>query len=644
MPFEPRTFSQILDDMINYVRTNSTLTDFNRGSVIRTILETAALEDDEQYYQMVQILREFSFRTATGEGLVRRAADFNLVPLTASPAFGEILFMDTNLERSYLASNTSAGAGSLVVEDASVFSALTPPFDVRIGEGTSVQEDVEVSSITVATGTLTLTGTASNDHIGLSDASLSGIRDEFYLDSARVSYVSGDPDENINSGEVVAAPAVGELPQVRFLTTDSTILENGDFKSALVAVRAERPGIVGNVGPLRIVSFPTTVPFSGALVVNPSATGGGIEAETDAQFAERISLHIASLSRGTLIAIRNYLLQVEVAATGQRVARLGIVEEFVTDPELPGTGTVKIYIDDGTGSFVPESDAFAKGNLLSDPVPNPGASSISVNVTEGTFSSAGFLIIDPSDNAEVVEYTSYTGTPAVFQINGFTLLSHDDDDLVLEVEEVDDDVEEGQFFFDLGNIAVVEENFRLFSVVTVGYETTVTELVRFDPDIHTTLEGKDFLLNGGVGQIEILADSELPAGSGLYAYYENYTGLIELAQRTIDGDIRNPSDFPGVRSAGVKALVLPADRLVVNVTIRLIIEEGFDNTELRERADRVIRNYINGLGAGADFIVNEMIERVMGITGMFDLEVLLPTSNIVVPFDEVAIPGTIDVS
>ena len=60
MPFRRRVFTEILQDMIDHVLLNTPLTDFRIGSVIRTLLEAAALEDDEAYFQMAQLLRDFS--------------------------------------------------------------------------------------------------------------------------------------------------------------------------------------------------------------------------------------------------------------------------------------------------------------------------------------------------------------------------------------------------------------------------------------------------------------------------------------------------------------------------------------------------------------------------------------------------------
>ena len=45
MAFSPRTFQEILTEMIAYVQSRTLISDFSVGSVVRTMLEAAALED-----------------------------------------------------------------------------------------------------------------------------------------------------------------------------------------------------------------------------------------------------------------------------------------------------------------------------------------------------------------------------------------------------------------------------------------------------------------------------------------------------------------------------------------------------------------------------------------------------------------------
>lgn len=91
MTFRRRIYSEILDDMVQHLLQNTALTDFRVGSVIRTILEAAALEDDTCYFEMAQLLRSFSFTSATGVELDRRLQDFDLEREPAAPALGEVV-------------------------------------------------------------------------------------------------------------------------------------------------------------------------------------------------------------------------------------------------------------------------------------------------------------------------------------------------------------------------------------------------------------------------------------------------------------------------------------------------------------------------------------------------------------------------
>ncbi len=643
MPFEPRTFTQIVSDSIEFVRTNSKITDYNRGSITRTFLEAAGMEDDEQYYQMVQLLKEFSYRTASSSGLVRRAADFDINPLAAAPGSGNVIFMDNGLERTYISSASLSGGTSLItVEDAGVFSALTPPFTALIAEGQPEEETVTVSAFDAGANTVTLSTPTLNTHTGLGSSTFDEIRDEFFLDAARISYVSGDADRTINAGQIVAAPAVGELSEVRFLTAGIGTISNGDFKSDLVQIRAKRSGLTGNVGPLRVINFPVTRPFADAVVINPLATGGGLPAETVAQFATRISETLASLSSGTVIAIRNGLREVQVPSTGQRVARVSILEEFVRDRTLPGDGLVKAYVDDGSGAFIPGVNVFGQGNLFSDAVSD--APELNVLITEGSFAARGFIIVDPNGTPEILEYSSITpGSPNVFNLVGTTTAEHEANKIVLQIEQVTDDSPANRRIYVVNNIAIIENTFRLFKVETLG-SLVITELSQFIPNSSVDITSADYFLNEGKGHVEIFTASVPMQGSSIYVYYNYYEGLIERAQRTLNGDLENEVEFPGVASGGVKALVIPASSISIDIDIELVLLEGFNRNELVERADRVTRNYVNGLEPGADFIRHEMIERVMGIAGMFDLRVNDPATNVVVDPESVAIPGTIRVT
>jgi hypothetical protein len=74
--FTPRTFEEILGEMVDRLIATTPLTDINFGSIWTTLLEASAQEDDEQYFQMLEIIRGFSLDTTSGTDLDNRAFEY----------------------------------------------------------------------------------------------------------------------------------------------------------------------------------------------------------------------------------------------------------------------------------------------------------------------------------------------------------------------------------------------------------------------------------------------------------------------------------------------------------------------------------------------------------------------------------------
>lgn len=89
MAFDIRSYAQVLDGMIQHVRgTTDKVTDFNVGSVARTLLEAPALEIDEAYQTLYYSLLE-AIPTALYQGF-----GFGILP--ATPAGGLVEFTLTS--------------------------------------------------------------------------------------------------------------------------------------------------------------------------------------------------------------------------------------------------------------------------------------------------------------------------------------------------------------------------------------------------------------------------------------------------------------------------------------------------------------------------------------------------------------------
>lgn len=79
------TFSVIISRLMTYLQANtSRITDYNRGSVTRTLLEAVALEMDKLYFQLERLQNSFFLRTSVGDDLDEKANDLGLERVVAT--------------------------------------------------------------------------------------------------------------------------------------------------------------------------------------------------------------------------------------------------------------------------------------------------------------------------------------------------------------------------------------------------------------------------------------------------------------------------------------------------------------------------------------------------------------------------------
>jgi len=153
------------------------------------------------------------------------------------------------------------------------------------------------------------------------------------------------------------------------------------------------------------------------------------------------------------------------------------------------------------------------------------------------------------------------------------------------------------------------------------------------------VRGTDYELNAAKGQIELLSTGAVPAmlvGYGARANYRYYTGLIQETQRIIDGDPATPTRRPGVRAAGVQVFVKAPATVFQTVTGGITVLPDFDPLLVGNEVESAVQDYVNTLDIGADVIVSEIIERAMGVGGMFDISLTAPTANQVILANQVA--------
>jgi phage-related baseplate assembly protein len=120
--------------------------------------------------------------------------------------------------------------------------------------------------------------------------------------------------------------------------------------------------------------------------------------------------------------------------------------------------------------------------------------------------------------------------------------------------------------------------------------------------------------------------------------------LLAYVQKVIDGDPLDRANFPGMVAAGIRALAIAPSAVVPSVEAVLALEAGTNRSSAIASAVLAVQNYINTRGISGDIIRNEIIERLMGVAGVVDVTLILPSSNIVVLDDEIPRITTLNIN
>jgi uncharacterized phage protein gp47/JayE len=599
MTLTPRTFEQILLDMINYVRANTTISDFSVGSVTRTFLEACALEDDEQYFQMVKLLDSFRISSASGTDLDQRAADYNMLRLSAKESSGFAQFVNNALTKNTLATNSMAGSTSLTLTDGTSFPIAPANFNIRIGEGTPQVEDaIVISHTTAGVNFLTLSVALTQDHTA----------DE------QVAVVFGT-DISISQGLQIQVPPTNFNNAIKFTTQSSAIIVTGNYHSSLVPIKSIELGLVNNVPAGKVSQFVSSGPFSGAGVTNVSATSGGRNVETDEEFRGRILRRFDELSKGTPFAIENGVIGIEDPLTGIRVASARLKEDFALLNHV-------LYVDDGTG--------------MTPTVVNMGATSFAgaavatvttnIKVVDATnFPDAGILILSPGDAAktEVATYSSKSiGASSYLILDVPVAKNHSSNEEVLLVEEVCSGAESGQKYFRLINWPIRLNTYRIFDNNS-GIYTSLTE-------------GTDYFINRSNGEVQYL-QLGLQPGTKVYAHYSYVTGLLQVVQKVLNGDPANRTAFPGLVAAGIIVNVDTATKRKIPIYVTTVIGVGFDGNTVRQEVKTAVESYVNSLKMGDNLVLARIIEIAMLVSGVTNVAVKDPAQDQIILENELPV-------
>ena len=140
---------------------------------------------------------------------------------------------------------------------------------------------------------------------------------------------------------IPAGTTVQTVTGVQFLTTQAATLEPGST-SVSVPVTAVLSGTTGNVAAGTITQFVTAVPGIDT-VTNPTAFTNGVNPESDSAVRSRFVTYIASLQKGTKLAVTAAVLGVQQGLTYNLV-------EFQTEAGVSALAYFYVVVNDGTGN------------------------------------------------------------------------------------------------------------------------------------------------------------------------------------------------------------------------------------------------------------------------------------------------------
>lgn len=145
-------------------------------------------------------------------------------------------------------------------------------------------------------------------------------------------------------------------------------------------------------------------------------------------------------------------------------------------------------------------------------------------------------------------------------------------------------------------------------------------------------------------------DPMQPAGE-YYCYIYNGSGatsdaLVAEAQKIIDGYTdADGNNIPGYKAAGTICTVAKATETAINITCTVTpISAESDKAALQSACSDSITSLIQELGMGDDVIVSQIINRIMGIAGIYKVDVATPSADIAVPSNAIPTVGTITVT
>lgn len=152
--------------------------------------------------------------------------------------------------------------------------------------------------------------------------------------------------------------------------------------------------------------------------------------------------------------------------------------------------------------------------------------------------------------------------------------------------------------------------------------------------ISSKLEGSDghVQVTGGNANLELGFSTVVYQGLAAYSYW---TGLLKLVHKTVYGDDEDLASFPGYGAAGITFRILAPTVKTIEIELDVTLSEGVTISSLENDIKSAVTGYVNTLGVGEDVIIERIRSSVIAISGIVDVVISTPTSNVVAADNEV---------
>jgi len=136
-----------------------------------------------------------------------------------------------------------------------------------------------------------------------------------------------------------------------------------------------------------------------------------------------------------------------------------------------------------------------------------------------------------------------------------------------------------------------------------------------------------------------LNDATQPVGLvNLYVHNGSGNTSATLVNK-VQSDVNGSGTTPGWKAAGVVVDVYAAQDYLVDVTGTITLDSGTASVSVA--AGDAIKSYIQALGIGQPVIRSELISAIMAISGVYNVSLATPASDVVVTAIQKAMPGTV---